>query len=157
MVDCEIKTTNNITITRAQATDKLYVLKHRYSVTMLDSDNQSWSQQEHDYDILPTGILSDAKVVDTTGAGDAFVGGYLLVRLATRKDDPNVHLATKFGSWVAGRKVQAPGVRDSLPTGLDVNTHLGTTTSGIEHELNAIISPFHSIGQGLVGTMMRYP
>ena len=148
MIGCtsEVEATNNIAITTAQETGNSFFLKHRYVTTTAsrDSVKESSSLQEYDYNIVPTGILSNAKVVDTTGAGDAFMGGYLLVMVVCRQHSPNVQLATNFGSWVAGRKVQAPGVRDSLPTGLDVDTHLGTTTTAIEKELNNFISSFNT-------------
>ena len=117
------------------------------------------------YSIQTTGVLQNIKVVDTTGAGDAFVGAFLLFRIALqqqqqqqqRRDDTNNNnTSTKsnttlqkyqnclldFAAWVAGRKVQGPGARMALPTARDVDDMLGTRLPEIQESLEKMIGPF---------------
>ncbi len=56
-------------------------------------------------------IFSAGKVVDTTGAGDAFNGGFAAA--LARGDDPET--AARFGSAVAGISVTRPGTAPSMP------------------------------------------
>ena len=52
------------------------------------------------------------EVVDTTGAGDAFIGGFIHAILS----DHSPTTALVMGSYVAGRKVLARGARGGLPS-----------------------------------------
>ncbi len=56
-------------------------------------------------------IFSAGKVVDTTGAGDAFNGGFAAA--LARGDSPEV--AARFGSATAGISVTRPGTAPSMP------------------------------------------
>ena len=56
-------------------------------------------------------IFSAGKVVDTTGAGDAFNGGFAAA--LARGDSPE--LAARFGSATAGISVTRPGTAPSMP------------------------------------------
>ncbi len=58
-------------------------------------------------------------VVDTTGAGDAFVGG-IAVGLSEQMDFPT---AIRFASYAAGLTVSKPGAQTSFPDRADVNKH----------------------------------
>lgn len=51
-------------------------------------------------------------VVDTTGAGDAFVAGFLLGWL---RGEP-LERCARWGNWTASRVIQAPGANSNLPT-----------------------------------------
>jgi ribokinase len=57
-------------------------------------------------------VFSAGKVVDTTGAGDAFNGGFAAA--LSRGDSPEV--AARFGSATAGISVTRPGTAPSMPT-----------------------------------------
>jgi ribokinase len=56
-------------------------------------------------------------VVETTGAGDAFVGGFAAA--LARGSDPVE--ATRFGAAVAGISVTRPGTAPSMPTLAEVD------------------------------------
>lgn len=93
------------------------------------------------YIVHQAGVMDNVQVVDTTGAGDAFIGGYLMAILAPDIKNP-VQFALQFGSWVAGRKLEGPGARSSLPKGADVDLCLGIEPRIIEDKLKTIISHF---------------
>jgi sugar/nucleoside kinase (ribokinase family) len=95
------------------------------------------------YHIHTVGILDSINVVvDTTGAGDAFIGAYLMAVIG--KDhchlDLTTHQCLQFASWVAGHKVQRYGARTALPTAADVDGILGTDIDQVKEYLE------HSIG-----------
>ena len=84
------------------------------------------------------GVAKDVQIVDTTGAGDSFIGGYLMARLLSSSASFCVH----FASWVAGQKLQGSGARSSLPTGNDLDRKLGTSLFKIESTLAGLISEY---------------
>src|SRR3989344_753378 len=53
------------------------------------------------------------EVVDTTGAGDAFIGGYIFGHL----NGFDYEKSMKFACWVAGKKCEKQGAREGLPYG----------------------------------------
>ncbi len=57
-----------------------------------------------------------AKVVDTTGAGDAFAAGFLYGLLG----DKDIEHCAKIGNWVASRCIAKVGARDGLPYETDL-------------------------------------
>jgi len=65
-------------------------------------------------------VVSAGKVVDTTGAGDAFNGGFAAA--LARGEDPET--AARFGSAVAGISVTRPGTAPSMPTLAEVRALL---------------------------------
>ena len=65
-------------------------------------------------------VVNAGKVVDTTGAGDAFNGGFAAA--LARGDDPET--AARFGSAVAGISVTRPGTAPSMPTLAEVRALL---------------------------------
>jgi ribokinase len=78
------------------------------------------------------GAVHFGKVIDTVGAGDAFVGA-LAASLSTADSasaalsDPDVLLkAVKVASTVAGMSVCKPGTQSSYPTREQVDTHFPT-------------------------------
>ena len=92
-----------------------------------------------------SGILPNIAIVDTTGAGDAFIGGYLLALLVSEDEVPStIGLAMPLGAWVAGRKLEGPGVWDALPTSVDVDSMLGEDTEQLFQQLGRIITSFRA-------------
>jgi sugar/nucleoside kinase (ribokinase family) len=90
------------------------------------------------YKIHKAGSLRNINVVDTTGAGDCFIAGFILSsvlwKAATDSHSHNSNgqfsmedLALRMGSWVAGKKIGGLGSRTSLPIGKDLDAELGTT------------------------------
>jgi len=114
------------------------------------------SEYSSEYLIQTTGVLDDVHVVDTTGAGDAFIGGYILGRrmMMTSISDSDgtkeesettksgVGVALKLGAWVGGRKLEGPGSRLGLPKGSDVDECLGHTLEEVVTSLNSKIGTF---------------
>jgi hypothetical protein len=92
--------------------------------------------------IRQVGVLEGANVVDTTGSGDAFIGGYLVAKLASQGTSDPTQFALSLGSWVAGQKVTGPGARSALPIGKEVDGLLGKTEELIASSLGSKLSPF---------------
>lgn len=98
------------------------------------------------YSIRSSGVLSDVSVVDTTGAGDAFAGGYILGALLSPEQlqcqsDPIV-TALRLGCWVGGRKLEGPGSRTALPKAEQVDESIGTTYEQIQVLLQELLTDF---------------
>lgn len=96
------------------------------------------------YYIRTAGTLLDAPIVDTTGAGDAFIGGYLIAMLFAEFDDREgaLQFCLEFGCWVGGKKLGGPGARSALPTVLEVDAELGKDPSCVQERLKQVIAPF---------------
>ena len=96
-----------------------------------------------EYHIFTAGVLTNIKVVDTTGAGDSFIGGFLLLRyMVASSFQHSTTSCLQFASWVAGRKLQCFGARSALPTAADVDADLGTTNQDVAETLVKLLSPF---------------
>ena len=67
-------------------------------------------------------ILPDIKAIDTTGAGDAFVGGFAA---GLMRYENNTVRAAQFGNAVAGLSVTKPGTAPSMPNLTEVEAVLG--------------------------------
>ena len=130
-----------------------YRLKNRFNQLPRNHDTACSFVMETEYFIQLAGILQGVKIVDTTGAGDAFIGGYLLAMLEddkkiTEKTDScdfrshDAALAMNFGSWVACKKLEGPGVRKALPMGKDVDDVLGLSVEDVDNRLKSILSSF---------------
>jgi sugar/nucleoside kinase (ribokinase family) len=89
------------------------------------------------YRVQSCGVLTSVTVLDTTGAGDAFLGGYLLVKTST-----TCVSAVDFGSWVAGMKLEGPGARKALPRALQVDEQLGCTAMQVAQSLKERLGSF---------------
>jgi sugar/nucleoside kinase (ribokinase family) len=98
------------------------------------------------YDIHKAGVLTTVKVVDTTGAGDAFIGGYILSRFVTGYKD-SMQSCLEFGCWVSGRKLQGFGARSALPTAAEVDEILGVNPIDVQTSLRKLLSPFRGNAQ----------
>lgn len=98
------------------------------------------------YTLRAVGILPNVAVVDTTGAGDAFVGGYLAaLQLLDDTGEkmmlfPRVLDRLRFATWVAGQKIQGPGARTTLPSALQLYEQLGGNDPSAV--LRDMITPF---------------
>jgi len=98
------------------------------------------------YEVHQAGILKDATVVDTTGAGDAFIGGHILmsnIAFEEGKDEiiDKFQFALEMGSFVSGRKVGGPGARIALPTGRDFDL-LGSSAADAKASLQKLLGMF---------------
>ena len=116
------------------------------------------------YNVHSVGTLRDATVVDTTGAGDAFIAGYIMSLVAQNlpfdhcisfdrdssnsnadvdiSDDALCNLTMfrlQFASWVAGRKLGGPGAQGALPSAKDVDECLGITYASIQEKLALLV------------------
>ena len=65
----------------------------------------------------PAQRLKNEQIVDTTGAGDAFIG---TMAMAACSEDFNVAETMRLGSFVAAAKCQGFGARSALPRGEDI-------------------------------------
>ena len=99
------------------------------------------------YEVHQAGSLKDAPVVDTTGAGDAFIGGYLLMsNIACEEEEAigsKVQMALETGSFVGGRKVGGAGARTTLPTGSEFDLLLGSSAIDVKASLKILLGSFH--------------
>lgn len=111
---------------------------------------------ETNYRILQSGVLQDLNIVDTTGAGDAFIGGYLISKIAiideaaptqpVRAADSNIaQFGLELGSFVGGRKLEGPGARSALPTGGMVDLELGKDLMTVRSNLRKKIGHFNGM------------
>ena len=137
-----------------------HVLRVEQSIRRLGYHNKCFEknqdqvciEESNEYTIECVGTLRDAKVIDTTGAGDAFIAGYLLcwhcfLRILVPKggglcDDADLYvtLCLNFATWVAGKKLGGHGARGALPTSKDVDEVLGTDQWQMLDSLKAIIT-----------------
>jgi len=98
-----------------------------------EDDNINVTITKYEYKVKVVGILSNvsALVKDTTGAGDSFIAGYILMRtLFTNSntmhdnDDDDESIRIKacllFATWVAGNKIQGIGT-SGIPKGDVIN------------------------------------
>ena len=105
------------------------------------NEQESWTM-EHNYKIDYAGVLMDATVLDTTGAGDAFIAGYLLIQLLSQPPYDPIRLGLEFGAWVSGKKLSGAGARSTLPRGNEVDKELGRTIEEIQARLQLTLRPF---------------
>ena len=101
------------------------------------------------YQVETTGVVKDVAIIDSTGAGDAFIGGYLVAHLFG-----NHKFALDFAYWVAGQKLTGPGARSALPWGTQVDRILGTDIETMQQKLRLCLTSFNS-EDGLALTLTR--
>jgi sugar/nucleoside kinase (ribokinase family) len=90
------------------------------------------------YIVSPVGVIKPREVVDTTGAGDAYIAGFLAARVANFPTD----FSMKLGAWVSGRKVEGHGARSSLPTSRHVDEALGVHFQEAAESLSRLVGDF---------------
>uniref|UniRef100_A0A7S4AGA4 Carbohydrate kinase PfkB domain-containing protein n=1 Tax=Pseudo-nitzschia australis TaxID=44445 RepID=A0A7S4AGA4_9STRA len=102
------------------------------------------------YEIHQAGVLKNPKIVDTTGAGDAFIGGFILTsNTAFEKEQEEimggrVQLALEMGSFVGGCKLGGPGARSALPTERDIDL-LGPNLTAAKASLRNLLGSFNDV------------
>jgi 2-dehydro-3-deoxygluconokinase len=102
-----------------------YFAEFRIPIIALKLGSKGVMLKERGHDQRGYGIL-DVKVVDTTGAGDAFNGGFLHGIC----HDYSLDDAAILGTIIAGLKVTGRGAVESLPQGKDVYELLKAIRSG---------------------------
>lgn len=97
------------------------------------------------YGVHQVGVVRDIDIVDTTGAGDAFIGGYLIALYGDEsRTTQSIQLPLEFATWVSSMKLQGAGARSSLPSDMDVNTKLGESLDVVKTMVKQKIGPFNS-------------
>jgi 2-dehydro-3-deoxygluconokinase len=115
-----------------------YFAEFKIPVIALKLGSKGVMLKERSHDQRGFGVL-DVKVVDTTGAGDAFNGGFLHGIC----HDYSVDDAAILGTITAGLKVTGRGAVESLPQGKDVYELLKAIRSG-KSQLLRTDTPFSS-------------
>ncbi|GIQ86887.1 ribokinase, partial [Kipferlia bialata] len=95
--------------------------KHGCHVSVFPKDTEG-AEASNLYTRVPA--LSGVTAVDTTGAGDAFIGGFAACFVETASSDASsdtawyerVVEAARFGCVTAGLQVQLPGTAQAMPT-----------------------------------------
>ncbi|KAG7345453.1 PfkB carbohydrate kinase family protein [Nitzschia inconspicua] len=110
---------------RNEAIKKYLIKKKEMEMTLIEpNDNKSPTVILSQDGTVTCGSFTGGVVVDTTGAGDSFIGGFLTALWAYASVDPvnnspyNVQAlgrALRIGSRVAARKIEKPGARGGLP------------------------------------------
>lgn len=98
---------------------------YRLRQVFVDHTSSSGRRVQAVYTLRAVGVLPGVTIVDTTGAGDAFLGGYLAAQLDPDGRYPTVTDRMRLASWVAGHKLQGPGARSTLPTAAQREAELG--------------------------------
>ena len=123
--------------------------KHRNIVqvnqNVLEVDTTATWRASYIYQVHYAGVIADSNVIDTTGAGDAFIGGYILTHLLSNTLDDPIQFGLEFGAWVGGKKLSGPGARSALPKGCEVDNQLGRTIEEIQGRLGMLLRPFAPI------------
>jgi sugar/nucleoside kinase (ribokinase family) len=126
------------------ATNSAYSKIVQVNQNVVEGDASATWKAHYSYKVHYAGVLADAHVIDTTGAGDAFIGGYILTQLlATTNYDPMFGL--EFGAWVGGKKLSGPGARSALPKGCEADNQLGRIPGEVQDRLGKLLRPFAPI------------
>lgn len=96
------------------------------------------------YMLNTVGVIPVSDVVDTTGAGDAFIGAFLVSSLLLPSLDRECTLA--FSSWVGGCKLGGPGARSAIPARDKVDRDLGVNVEQAHKSLVKLVGNF-DLGQ----------
>jgi hypothetical protein len=138
----DVPPVNNVFLSRSKDSNEYHI---EHTVAELLSSSGMFLT-EATYVIRKTGVVQKPWIVDTTGAGDAFIGGYIVMQLSDAGLFSNViQSALDFGSWVAGRKLEGPGARSALPKSSDVDEILGTSPQQVEESLRRNLLPFRAV------------
>lgn len=117
-----------------------YVVKVRNTVVNQSGRTARVASWKAEYTIYRVGVLSHITIVDTTGAGDAFVGGFIFAREILNLRTIATCLA--MGSWVAGMKLRGAGAQSALPTAKEGCDILGSTIERVTDSLNCAVQHF---------------
>mmetsp|Transcript_24973 Transcript_24973/g.36972 ORF Transcript_24973/g.36972 Transcript_24973/m.36972 type:complete len:439 (-) Transcript_24973:233-1549(-) len=102
------------------------------------------SAGKYEYIIHMVGPPMITKVVDTNGAGDAFIAGYIVSRNCLDNDgssedaESRIVFNLQFASWVAGKKIGCTGARGGLPTVMEVEKELGNNFQKMAESLQKL-------------------
>jgi hypothetical protein len=100
-----------------------------------------------DYKVHCVGVLQHVNVVDTTGAGDAFIGGYVLAKVAQATNHvkiiDSVQFQLEIGTYVGGKKLESVGARTALPSGKAFDSDLGMDLESVRRRLTTQIGSFN--------------
>ena len=122
-LDCLVATVDIVFMNEAEAT--LYARARRWarnSVIKLGPRGSRWLGQTVDITVRAPWV----RVVDTTGAGDAFNGGFLAGFLRGRPPRECLRL----GNYVGAQSTRAPGGIEALPTHVRAARYGPSTCSG---------------------------
>lgn len=106
--------------------DIVHLVMHRSKI----SDSNYIGEEKVTYRLTFCGPpkVNEDDVVDTTGAGDSFIGGYIYSSSKLCQSgfgSNNTLFRLKFASWVAGKKIIGNGARTTLPTSEEAIKELG--------------------------------
>ena len=111
-----------------------------------ERETSSFKVGKHRYRLHCTGRVNNVNVIDTTGAGDAFIGGYILSNLLmqnfNQENFNKKRFCLNFSSWVAAKKIMGPGARANLPSGREVDEELGLSIPNMANNLRVKMQPF---------------
>ena len=114
-------------------------IRHQY----FDRQESCTMLVNNKYLVHRAGVVPNLKIVDSTGAGDSFIGAFLLSSLFFPEVENPIQFGLQFGAWVAGRKLEGPGSRTTLPKGTDVDSSLGKDIASVKSSLERIVTPFN--------------
>ena len=92
--------------------------------------------------------MRNINIVDTTGAGDSFIGGFIFCIILRKvgllgEGDFSHDDATRFSlllsSWIAGNKIKSMGARGGIPDGKQVDEELGVTIKDVQERLKTLV------------------
>ena len=124
--------------------DFLLRVNHQY-VEQSTSGNLEIKKISATYLIQTRGVIEHVAIVDTTGSGDALIGGYLAALCGMSPSSTIETTASQclaFGTWVAGCKLQGPGAQATLPTAAMVNDKLGEDAASVRASISHLLTPF---------------
>lgn len=110
-------------------------------VTICDNVSNKSPSDNKMYGFLEKGVVNNIHIVDTTGAGDSYIAGYMLSHFFLQDSSSSFGesfdgegFKMSFASWVASLCIGGIG-RSALPVGTDVDCVLGTDSSSMSRRL----------------------
>jgi hypothetical protein len=136
--EARLEDPNNL-IELSSASRNTVCLKHQY----FDYQGTNSFLVNDEYLVNRAGIVPGLKIVDSTGAGDSFIGAFLLSRFFSQEIENPIQFGLQFGAWVAGRKLEGPGSRTTLPKGTEVDKVLGKDIVSVQSTLERVVTTFN--------------
>jgi sugar/nucleoside kinase (ribokinase family) len=133
------------TMVATQASNSIIRIAHTVQQLLPENAmiNSAIPVQQYEYIIHTVGPPKVAKIVDTTGAGDAFIAGHIFSKnylsRANVSEDADMILNLQFASWVAGKKLAGAGARKALPTWEEVRKELGSNVEEMSDSLRKLM------------------